>query len=87
MLKRFATMTHYFFHLSECGVVTTDYEGRKLDSLAAARASALRDARDIMATEVQIGKLCLTCHIDIVDAGSAIITRVLFRDALEISGL
>jgi hypothetical protein len=80
-------MTHFFFHLSECGVVTKDYEGREMADLDAARRSALHDARDIMANELYEGRMCLSCHIDIVSAQGDPLLRVPFKDAITIIGL
>jgi hypothetical protein len=50
-------MAKYFFHLNECGSVTTDAEGGDLPDIAAARAYAIHEARVIMAEEVKRGAL------------------------------
>lgn len=80
-------MARYFFDLHECGTVTADDEGREWPDLAAARAEALRTAREMMCAEVKEGRLCLTCNIEVKDAAGAIVLSLAFRDAVEISGL
>jgi hypothetical protein len=80
-------MTHYFFHLDECGSVTEDLEGREMVDLDAARAAAIVAARDVMGGELARGVLCLACHIDIVDYEGQHLMRVLFSDAVRVTGL
>jgi hypothetical protein len=77
-------MTRFFFNLDECGERTIDDEGFELAHIEAARAAAINAARDIIAAEVQKGRLCLSCRIEVTDAAGEIFLTVLFRDAVEI---
>lgn len=80
-------MTRYFFHLQECGVVILDEEGMELADEATARDVAIKAARSVMAGEVQAGRLCLSCCIEVADAARNPVLRVPFRQALAITGL
>ena len=79
-------MPHYFFHLDECGAVTTDTEGRDFDTIEAAHHAAIKDARAIMCGELAEGQLCLGCFIDIKGAQGEHLGRVRFEDAVRVSG-
>lgn len=80
-------MARYFFDLHECGDITSDEEGLEAEDLDAARTLAVTAVRDIMAREVQEGNLCLSCFIEIRDENHAVRDRIMFRDAIRISGL
>jgi hypothetical protein len=77
-------MTHFFFHLHECGVVTEDEEGRDLPDLATARGHAEEAARSILCSEVEDGKLCLDCHIEIVNGTTREKHIVSFREVVTV---
>lgn len=79
-------MHRFFFHLHECGVVTQDEEGRMLPSFEVALEEAVAAARDLMAAEVKSGRLCLGCHIEIVDAYGITLAIVPFDEAVSVSG-
>ena len=78
-------MPVFFFHLTECGSVTEDWEGREFPDLDAARVEAIASARDVMAHEILKGELCLSCHIDIAARSGEVYDRVVFRDAISVS--
>jgi hypothetical protein len=40
-----------------------------------------------MAAEVQAGRLCLSCRIEVTDEDQALIVGVPFKEALAITGL
>lgn len=80
-------MTRYFFDLHQCGSITSDEEGRELTGMAQARDTAVAAARDVMMGELARGHLCLSCHIEIREAGGTMVGTVLFRDAVEVSGI
>jgi hypothetical protein len=80
-------MQRLFFHLHECGETVIDEEGAEVESLAEARAVALRAARSIMSSEVVAGKLCLSCDISVEDDQGKILLTIPFREALTISDL
>ena len=80
-------MSLFYFHLHECGDVIADPEGIDLPDLDAVRRKAVKEARQVMSSEVQEGRLCLGCCIVVEDAGRVEILRLPFRDALVVSGL
>lgn len=80
-------MERYFFHLHECGTHIPDDEGRGLAGMEEARSEAIKAARDVMSAEVQAGRLCLGCRIDVKDGNGRLVLTVPFSDALTISGL
>lgn len=73
-----------FLHLHECGTVLPDEEGIEVASMAAARDHAISVARELIATEVQAGHLCLGCYIDIEPEDGGDHITVLFRDVVRI---
>jgi hypothetical protein len=83
----YALVPRYFFHLHECGQYIADDEGQELEGLEAARRQALLEARHVMAAEVQSGKLCLSCWIEVIDCADRPVMKVPFKDALVVSGL
>jgi hypothetical protein len=80
-------MPLFLFHLHECGTVITDPEGVELPDVAAARARAVDEAREIMSAEIRQGALCLGCCIVVHSADGIEVVRVPFRDAVAVSGL
>lgn len=80
-------MTKYFFHLHECGIVTSDEEGFEVLDDTAALSHAKNCARDVMAGEVLSGSLCLRCHIEIVHGETGVRRRMGFIEALAVAGL
>lgn len=76
---------HFLLH--ECGTVTDDPEGREVVDLAAARAIAITAAREVMCSELGEGRLCLSCHIEVIGPDGARLLLVPFKDAVTISGL
>lgn len=79
-------MSIFHFHLHECGNSTMDSEGRDLPNIETAIIIAVEAARDIMAEEVRLGKLCLSCHIDVEDEHGGQVAHVTFREAIVVSG-
>ncbi|HZF44102.1 MAG TPA: hypothetical protein VEZ48_11920 [Sphingomonadaceae bacterium] len=80
-------MTRFYFNLHECGHCTLDEEGVLLVNEGAARAQALAEARAIMSAEVAEGRLCLSCHIEVLGADGRSVVTVPFIEALAVSGL
>ncbi len=80
-------MPRYFFHLHECGTVIRDEEGCDLNGFDAVRREAIRAARALMAAEVQEGRLCLGCRIEVRDGRNEVVLTIPFRSALTISQL
>ena len=77
----------YYFDLQECGKLIPDDEGRELPDATAARDVALKEARTVMAAEVQEGRLCLACHIDVLDQDRRPVLTLPFKQALAITGM
>jgi hypothetical protein len=80
-------MTRFYFNLHECGRSTPDSEGVLLADVGAARAQAVAEARAIMSAEVAEGRLCLSCHIEVLGADGRQVVNVPFTEALAVSGL
>jgi len=76
-----------FFNLEECGIATRDAEGQEMADVATAERAAIRAAREIMASELAEGRLCLSCHIVITDDTGATLAVVPFRDIVSVTGL
>lgn len=81
-----AAMQHYYFHINEPPVRITDEEGIKVTDLASAIEYAISGARAIMADDVVSGRLRLNCFIDVVDVKGDLLSRVLFRDLVCVTG-
>lgn len=80
-------VARYFFHLHECGTLISDEEGQELVDRAAIREQAIKEARHVMAAEVQEGRLCLGCCIHVLDENERPVLTLPFKDALEVTGL
>lgn len=80
-------MQRYFFTLNECDDRTIDEEGIRLPALADARARAVTQARAIMCAEIETGRLCLSCGIEIRDQAGDLLLYVPFKECVEVSGL
>ena len=79
-------MSLYFFHLRDHVDLLLDDEGREFAALDEIAASALADARGIMAEEVRGGRIRLDQRIDVEDSAGALVHRLEFQDAVEIVG-
>lgn len=80
-------MALYYFHLHECGTVIPDPEGTDLPSVDAARARAVREARQVMSSEIIEGRLCLGCFFLVADEAGNEAFRLDFRDAVTVKGI
>lgn len=80
-------MPRFYFQLNECGKVLSDPEGVEMRDLDEARARAVIEARTIMCAEVAEGRLCLSCSIEVRDAGGLAVLDVPFREAVRVSGV
>ena len=79
-------MPHYYFHLHD-ETITQDDEGCDLPDLDSARASAIRDARSLMSSQVLDGHLDLDHWVEITNGNGSKIDEVSFRSAIKITGL
>lgn len=53
-----------------------------MSDIDAARANAVHEVRQIMASEVSHGRLCLACHIEVQDEARNALLVVAFEDAI-----
>jgi hypothetical protein len=77
-------MQTYFFHLRDGADILLDPDGRKLPSLAAVMASALREARAIISADAQSGTIKLNQQLDIEDEAGEIVHSLHLKDAVTI---
>jgi hypothetical protein len=77
-------MARYFFHLFN-HVDAPDLEGRELPDDAAARDTAIADARALAAEDVRAGRLNLSHRIDVEDRFRQLVCTVRYRDAISVS--
>lgn len=78
-------MARFFFDLHERGRVVIDHEGVELPDATAARANAVHEVRQIMASEVSHGRLCFACHIEVRDEARNTLFIVAVEDAIVIT--
>ena len=78
-------MALYFLHQRGGDREFVDEEGQELASLDAARCSAIRGIRSILADEIMRGRLDLGERIDICDGGGTVLMNVPFAHALELA--
>jgi hypothetical protein len=79
-------MQRLFFHLHECGSMTHDEEGREPVSAPVMREMAMEAAREVMCSEVREGRLCLSCHIEVLDEHGQQHLLLPFDEAIAITG-
>jgi hypothetical protein len=77
-------MPRYYLHMSDGNGFIEDEEGVDLPDEEAARATALRCARDVMMGEVRSGTLDLTSFIEVEDEQRKLLFTLTFADALEV---
>jgi hypothetical protein len=77
-------MPRYYLHMSDGNGFIEDEEGIDLPDAEAARATALRCARDVMMGEVRSGTLDLTSFIEVEDEQRKLLFTLTFADALEV---
>lgn len=77
-------MPRYFFHLHN-SVEATDYEGRMLPDMKAARKEAIKCAREIIASEIkETGKINLSHWVEIEDE-KGIKIPLRFGDCIDVN--
>ncbi|HEX8572295.1 MAG TPA: hypothetical protein VF759_06050 [Allosphingosinicella sp.] len=78
-------MPRFYFHVCNGNGFTEDQEGRDFPDLEAARAEAVRTAREIMASEVKRGMLDLSSFIEIEDSEHQLKYTLGFEDVLDLT--
>jgi hypothetical protein len=77
-------MPRYFFNLRDRDLYIADEEGTDLPDLIAAEQLAIHSARDLMGHDIRRGRLVLGNAILIADESGAVVSTIIFRDAVEI---
>jgi hypothetical protein len=80
-----STLPRFYLSLRD-GEFLRDDEGQEFASLDAARDTAVRGAREIMAEDVKRGVLSLGDSVEITDENGQRVATVAFRDAIQING-
>lgn len=78
-------MPRFFFNIYDDSI-TVDDHGVELADVAAARAEAMRGARELICEQVREGRLNLRHRIEIEDEDRRPVVTLPFRAALEIDG-
>ena len=78
-------MRRYFFHLYN-DVDTLDEEGQIFPDLTAARANAVKEARELMLETVAEGRINFSHRIDIADEAGQVVGTVTFGEAVTVEG-
>ena len=78
-------MPLYYLHVCNGNGFIEDEEGQDLPDLDAARAAALRGARDIMSEEIRRGELNPASFIEVENEDHQLLFTLQFSDAVRIS--
>ncbi len=78
-------MQIFYFHLRDGEDLTLDPDGRWLPDSSSVIGVALYEARAIISDDARSGRLRLDQRIDVEDETGAIIHRLLFQNAIEIT--
>jgi hypothetical protein len=79
-------VSRYFFHLSDGESRLIDPQGTEIDDPAQLPAQALREARAIIAHDVQEGRIDLNQKLTIEDEHGMVVHELKFTDAVEVRG-
>lgn len=77
-------MPRFYTHLINHIADTRDEEGQDFPDVEAARSSALRAIRGILAEEVRDGRLDLRGRVEIADDGHVVVLTIPFDEALSL---
>jgi hypothetical protein len=76
-------MPRFFFHIRHENQLVRDPEGTELADLAAARAEALADARELLADQIKGGRVTDEGQIEIWDELECVLATVPLQDAFK----
>ena len=76
-------MPRFYFHVFD-DVVSTDEEGQVVNDLEAARAIAMKSARELVCDQVRRGYLDLDNYIVVANQSAQELFRVVFREAFVV---
>jgi hypothetical protein len=77
-------MPLFYLHVCDGDGFNEDEEGHNLPDLEAARAAAIRGARDLMAEEMRRGELNPASFIEVEDSNHNHLFTLLFSDAYRV---
>ena len=80
-------MPRFFFHLHDRGNVFQDEDGTECDDVTEASRLALRSARAIVSADALDGSIDLNGRIEIADEQGAVVSTVLYREAVAVRPL
>jgi hypothetical protein len=84
-MKHYCVMGRYFFHIFN-GSTTIDEEGNDLPDIDAARAFAIRIAREFACESIREGVLNLDHRIEVTQEDNVRVLTMTFREAFQIIG-
>ena len=82
---RCPAMPRFYFHVCNGNGFVEDDKGQELPDLEAARAAAIKAAREIMAADLQRGALDLSSFIEIEDVDRQLVHTLGFEEAVDLS--
>jgi hypothetical protein len=77
-------MPRFYFHLCERGTLCIDEEGRELPDLAAVRAEAMLEARELIGADARSGQLWLHSSIEVTNEAGENVHTLAFSDAIAL---
>lgn len=77
-------MPRFYFHVCNGYGFTEDHEGQELADEAAARAQAIKSAREVMAGDLRSGELDLSSFIEVEDNQHELLFTLTFEDAVTL---
>lgn len=80
-------MPRYYLHICNGIGFVEDTEGQELPNAEAARESAIKGARDLIASEVRDGVMNLSSFIEVEDENREHLFTLSFSEAVQVKGL
>jgi hypothetical protein len=79
-------MPRFFFHLHDRGHVFRDEDGKECCDVMEASTLAMKSARSIVSADALDGSIDLRGRIEIADEHGAVLSTVLYCDAVAVRG-
>jgi len=77
-------MPRYYFNVHNSIGLVEDEEGRDFADLGAARAAALKGAREVIAGDAAEGIVDLRGRLDVIDSAGTVVLTLRFTEAVEV---
>lgn len=77
-------MPRFYIHVCNGHGFAEDHDGHELPDAAAARESAIRGAREIMAADVRRGELDLSSFVEVEDADRRLLFTLTFAEVVDV---